>query len=268
MRALILLCTLLCPTALFLQDDTPPPPGALVVVGGGGTPEAVLIEGLGLTGKADPVVVILPQASEAEDRGKASAEMFRQLGVKTVELLDPLDEGSAQHIARADFIWFPGGDQDRLFQNLNAAGLVRPIQDRNRAGAVVGGTSAGAAIMSLVMISGPPEPRALLGMAMKPLRGLGLWPSVIVDQHFVERDRYGRLLTAVLDHPRQVGIGISEGTACIVQGSRFEVRGKGQVLVVDARKAEVPRFKEGEMQHATGLSMQVLRAGDSIDLAE
>ena len=98
---------------------------------------------------------------------------------------------------------------------------------------MVGGTSAGAAIMSRVMISEPPEPRALTGGAMRPFRGLGLWKGVIVDQHFVERDRLARLLTAVLDNPRLVGVGISERTACIVDGEEFCLTGRTAVIQLD-----------------------------------
>jgi cyanophycinase len=253
-------------TGSSAQDDAPTP-GALVVVGGGGTPPEVLIEGLARTGAAKPHVVVLPQASSREDRGVGSAEMFRELGVETVDLIDPLDDTAAARIARADLIWFPGGDQELLSQALHTAKVVQVIHERHRAGAVVGGTSAGAAIMSRVMISGPPEPRALTGGAMRPFRGLGLWKGVIVDQHFVERDRLARLLTAVLDNPRLVGVGISERTACIVDGEQFEVRGEGQVLVWDARGSEIERFKDEELQGARDLRLHVIRPGERFDLA-
>ena len=117
--------------------------------------------------------------------------------------------------------------------------------------------------MSKVMISGAPDPAPLHKGAMSPKRGLGLWPPVIVDQHFTQRDRLSRLLTAVLDHPRYVGIGIAEKTACIVEGDSFRVLGEGHVLVYDARTAKLPKFKEKGQQSGTGIELHLLREGDS-----
>ena len=265
--ALLTLGTGLPLAASFARQDEEPSPGALVVVGGGGTPQEVLIEGLARTGVASPHVVILPQASGREDRGLGSVEMFRELGVESVDLIDPIDETAITRLAQADLVWFPGGDQEKLSIALHTGKLVQTLHERHRAGAVIGGTSAGAAIMSRVMISGSPEPRALVGGAMRPFRGVGLWKGVIVDQHFVERDRLARLMTAVLDNPRLVGVGISERTACIVEGETFEVHGEGQVVVYDARSCEIERFKAEELQRGRDLRLHVVRPGERFDLA-
>ena len=95
--------------------------------------------------------------------------------------------------------------------------------------------------------------------------GLGLWPRAVVDQHFVERSRYNRLLSGVLDHPELLGVGIGERTAVLVRPSGdFRVMGEGNVLVVDARAAEVAEAGElGEPASARGLRVDVLRAGDA-----
>lgn len=271
-RITILALTALCLGAWAIPNQSPPPPdddpqpGALLVVGGGGTPTEVLFEGLALTGSAKPHVVILPQASKLEDRGKGSVKMFADIGVESIDLIDPLDDTAEARIAAADLIWLPGGSQTRLATALSQAKLVNIIHKRRREGAVVGGTSAGAAIMSKVMIAGSPDPSPLRTNALLARRGLGLWPPVIVDQHFTQRDRLARLLTAVLDHPRYVGIGIAEKTACIVEGDSFRVLGEGQVLVYDARTAKIPKFKEKGLQSAMGVQMHLLQAGDSWSL--
>ena len=253
-------------TPVAPEESQDPKPGALVVVGGGGTPDEVLFEALALTGCAKPHVVILPQASGREDRGQGTAEMFARLGATSIDVIDPLDETAEMRVANADLIWFPGGDQNKLSRELSSAKLVNIIHKRRRYGAVVGGTSAGAAIMSNVMIGGPPEPAALLTGAIKPSRGLGLWGPVIVDQHFTQRNRLARLLTAVLDQPRYIGVGISEKTACIVEGDAFRVMGEGHVMVYDARSAKIPKFKEKGLQSGTGIELHLLKEGDTWSL--
>lgn len=271
-RVLLLALAIPCLIALRSTSQAPAPsddnprPGALLVVGGGGTPTEVLFEGLALTGSARPHVVILPQASELETRGQSSVSMFAELGVESIDLIDPLDDTATHRVAAADLIWMPGGSQSRLFTALSKAKLVNIIHKRRREGAVIGGTSAGAAIMSRVMIAGAPEPQALRTGALPAQRGLGLWQPVIVDQHFTQRDRLSRLLTAVLDNPRLVGIGISERTACIVEGDSFRVMGEGHVIIYDARKAVIPKFKEKGLQSGQGIDLHILHEGDSWSL--
>lgn len=124
---------------------------------------------------------------------------------------------------------------------LQDAGVVEAIRARHAQGKTIGGTSAGAAVMSQTMITrsagrrGTPE-------ANVPVtgQGLGLWPAVIVDQHFLKRKRQERLKSAVLTHPTLVGIGIEESTAIFVNGGEFEVVGAGPVTIYDARATTSP----------------------------
>ena len=102
---------------------------------------------------------------------------------------------------------------------------------------------------------------------MTPLaKGLGLWPEVLIDQHFLKRQRDNRLISAVLDQPNLVGVGIDEATAVIVTGSSFEVMGKSSVVVIDARDAKVDKVKAGELATGRGLKLTVLRAGQTYSL--
>ncbi len=237
--------------------------GALVLVGGGGTPPEALIEALALTGKEAPKVLVVPQASDLPDRGKSSVEMWREQGVEA-KLLEPLDRQDAEEmLEEADLIWLSGGSQRNLMRRLAEHQFASKIAFLHGHGTVIGGTSAGAAAMSTVMLSGDPDPRALIAGAAAPYRGLAVWPSAIVDQHFIERDRYGRLLTAVLSKPRMVGVGIAERTAVIVQGDDLRVLGEGQVVIFDARKAKTERVPKGELQSARGVQVHVIAAGET-----
>lgn len=256
----VLWCVVVLLTA-SLGHGAPPAPGALLVVGGGSVPEGARARALALTGAAAPVVAILPQASALEDRGQADVAAWREAGAKEAVLCDPLDDAARRALARADLIWIPGGAQDRLMHALGDAGLVEAIRARRAAGAVVGGTSAGAAVMSARMLTGKAELTSLTSGATELAAGLGLWPEAIVDQHFVARQRNNRLLSAVLDHPDLLGVGIDEGTAVLVGPDTLEVLGAGSVLVYDARGASVAPVAPGARHGATGLTLQVLRAG-------
>jgi cyanophycinase len=257
----------LAPTLDAPAQDTAPRPGLVVAVGGGGTPPEVMAHVAALAGGAAARVLVLPQASAVSD-GTESAAMWREQGAGEATVLSDLAAADARdRIAAAHVIWMPGGAQDRLMERLGENDLVPAIRAAHARGAIVGGTSAGAAVLSRVMISGAPDPRALRSGAMPALDGLGLLPWAIVDQHFVERDRLARLLTAVLDHPSLVGLGISEGTAALVDGLQIEVMGRGEVIVYDARHAAVPKVEAGAHQSASNVTLHVVPRGGKLDLA-
>lgn len=240
-------CLLLAPRSADLPmaraaDDAGAPRGALVIVGGGGTPPVVLARALALAGGDSARVVVLPQASQRPETGPEAVAMFQEAGAKNVAWLplsaeDDIDDEA--ELRSAALIWFPGGDQSRLMKALRDANLVETIVKRYRAGAVVGGTSAGAAVMSDQMIVGGAELKAIHRAGTPLGAGLGLWPGVIVDQHFHRRQRFNRLLSAVLDQPALVGVGIDERTAVIVRGGECEVLGDNSVMVIDGRGAEI-----------------------------
>jgi cyanophycinase len=231
-RTLLLTC--LCASLPAQAEDTPPK-GHLVVVGGGNVEDAVLKRALELAGGAQASIVILPQASELPESGEKSAEMWRSLGATSITVASDLrDAHTRDALAKAAFIWMPGGQQTRLMQELEGAEIPAILRARYKAGAVIGGTSAGAAVMSALMITGETDLESITPEATKVAAGLGLWPEVIVDQHFLKRQRFNRLLAAVLDHPDKIGVGIDEGAAVFVSRDGWEVRG-GKVLVIDAR---------------------------------
>ncbi|HEY1375688.1 MAG TPA: cyanophycinase [Gemmataceae bacterium] len=254
--------------ALALAAD-PSPPGHLVVVGGGTIGPAIAARTLELAGGPAAKVLIVPHASSSPDAGPESAAAWRERGANDVTVLDLADPAAARKaIAAADLIWLGGGDQNRLTAALQKADCATAIRDRYRKGATVGGTSAGAAAQSGVMITGEAPLNAVRRGAAVTAEGLDLWPGVIVDQHFVRRQRFNRLLAAVLDRPKLVGVGIDEGTAAVVTGTKFAVIGAGQVLVIDARKATVPAGKKDELGAANGVALHVLTAGMTFNLGQ
>ena len=244
-----------------------PKQGHLLVVGGNGTTDEIVSRAVVTAGGRDGLVVVFPQASEVETTGAESAAMWTKAGLGRALLPDPGDvEGTLDAIGKATFIWFPGGDQERLMKAIGHSGIPEAIRARYHGGALVGGTSAGAAVMSRLMITGDADLTSITAGRTVTAQGLGLWPEVIVDQHFLKRQRNNRLISVVLDHPDLVGVGIDETTAVFVTGQSFEVLGRNSVVVLDARKARVEAVPKGELAAGRGLKLAVLRAGMKYDL--
>jgi len=238
------------------------PAGKLVVVGGGGVPDAVLKRTLDMAGGAAARVVVFPQASELPETGDVNVKMWKDIGATDVRWLPVTDLPAARKaVEAATLIWFPGGDQAKLTAALMGTGIPEIIQRRYEAGAIVSGTSAGAAVMSSIMLTGDADLQSVTVGATKTIPGFGFWPGVIVDQHFLKRQREARLLSLVLEHPDLIGVGIDEKTAVIVSGRRFEVVGASTVLVMDARKAVIDKRAPGQLSAAGGVTLHVLTAG-------
>jgi cyanophycinase len=251
---MIALCAVPClggPTLPATGNE--PPRGALVIVGGGRTPQAAIARGLELAGGPKAHVVVITFAYP-NATGRASASMWQQAGAENVAILtvDDMRSTALAEVRKADVIWFLGGSQVRLMHWLGRLDLIDAVRQRFQAGAVIGGTSAGAAVMSAVMLTGAGD------LAHAEADGLGLWANVIVDQHYLRRHRQARLEGAVLRHPDLVGIGIDEGTAVILRGEgrHFDVLGASQVEVVVRKGA----------QNGTEVTTRRLHAGEAFDL--
>jgi cyanophycinase len=241
--------------------------GHILAVGGGGTPDDVLAAALELAGGPAAKVVILPWASGLETAGESSIPMWEGAGAADVTNI-PFDRiaTALPRIETADLIWMPGGSQGRFMERIAGTGIARAIKDRYQAGAVVGGTSAGAAVQSRYMITGDADLEHILAGRTEVATGLDLWPDAIIDQHFLARQRMTRLISAVLDRPGMVGIGIDERTAVLRTGDSIEVYGEGNALIFDARGVTVLPTPELEEMAATGLRLHVLRKGMTWDI--
>ena len=259
--ALCLCLLVLTATSVFAQ-----PRGALVIVGGGGTTDQIVARTLELAGGKNAVVVVLPQSSAVADAGDSSVKMWLDAGAKEAKKVAFTDPDAKAWLEHATLIWMPGGDQNRFMKAIDGTGLDEVIRSAYQKGAVVGGTSAGAAVLSEKMITGDAELTSLASGKTVLAKGLGLWPGGIVDQHFLKRQRNNRLLSAVLDNPGMVGVGIDEATAVILRNARLEAVGRSAVVIFDARKAKVTKVAAGEPVAATEVKLSVLREGMTYDL--
>jgi cyanophycinase len=240
-------------------SPVPPPRGHLLIVGGGTQPPELVarfVELAGGPGRAR--IAVVPMASEAaEESGGEKAADLRRLGadafVLNLSRAQALTDSAARLLDGATGVWFSGGDQSRLTAVLAGTPTLDAIRARWRAGAVVAGTSAGAAVMSDSMLTGnqvragtdtvgyygDEYPDVRRG-AIQVVAGLGFLPGTLVDQHFIRRERHNRLLAAVLERPTLLGVGIDESTALEVRpDGRWTVRGASAVFVYDARDARV-----------------------------
>lgn len=240
-----------------------------MAVGGGDTNDAIIARTLELAGGRSAVVVVLPQSSALPDAGDSAVETWKKAGARDVRKVSFDDRDAARRaIESATLIWMPGGDQNRFMSAIAGTGLDDLIRARHAAGVTVGGTSAGAAILSRVMLTGDADLKSVDTGTTVTAPGLGLWPDVIVDQHFLKRQRESRLISVVLDHPSLVGVGIDEGTAVVVRGTEIEVVGKSAVIVIDPRGAKVAPSASSPVAAGTGLTFHVLRSGMTLDLAQ
>jgi len=256
-------------SAAVTAKAQPRPKGHLVVVGGGGVPDVIMKRALELAGGPAAPMVIFPQASELTDTGDVAVDMWKKAGATNVRWMPLTDAQAArQAVESAAFIWFPGGDQAKLMKAFEGTGVPEVIARRYRDGAVVGGTSAGAAVMSAIMLTGDADLQSITVGATKTAPGLGLWPEVIVDQHHLKRQRQSRLISLVLDHPTLVGVGIDERTAAVVSGPRFEVIGESSVLVIDARRAKVEPRAPGTLSAARDITVHVLTSGMGMEIRD
>ena len=258
--------------------------GSLFIVGGGGqTPEMVerFVELAGGRGKARIVVIPLASSDPAE-AGQGKADDLKALGAEVTVLVvsrqEAMSDTTASRLSDATGVWFTGGDQVRLTDILLGTPTLVAIRNRYASGAVLGGTSAGAAIMSDSMITGnqyrlPPDTNGYYGdefpqIARKSIEivpGFGFLPGTIVDQHFIARERHNRLLSAVLERPGMIGVGIDESTALEVEpDGTWRVVGAGSVVIYDARRAQITP-PGAPLLGATGIQTHILPSGSHYD---
>jgi cyanophycinase len=222
-------------------------------------------------------IAILPTASTIPvERAAFYGQVFAHLGAGEaypVPILTRRDAQAAAHtesIGSATGVFITGGDQSRLVNVLSETRAFEAIRDRLLGGAVVAGTSAGASAFSATMIVGGQTGLQLRKNAVKLAPGLGVITRLIIDQHFSQRQRLGRLLTAVALEPERLGVGIDEDTAIVYYGNgQIEVIGKGQVFILDGSKAVTRGLEKHPATRPFTLSdvvLHVLTAGDTFDV--
>ncbi|HET9022520.1 MAG TPA: cyanophycinase [Ornithinibacter sp.] len=239
---------------------------------------ALLRQFVRLAGGRRSRLVLVPTASSFQDEVIASyTEVLDRLGAARVDVVNPAsreeahDHRSISLVDDATGIFISGGSQLRLSQLIPGTPLGDALHRAHDRGAVVAGTSAGASIMSDFMISMGEEGVTPRQRASQLSAGLGLLPGVVVDQHFDQRSRYGRLLSVIAPSPHLLGIGIDEDTAIVVSDRReFTVRGAGAVFVLDCRGArtDAPDARAGAPVLVSGATVHTLPAGATFDLGE
>jgi cyanophycinase len=253
--------------------------GVLVIIGGHEQKkgERTILREVARWLKGGKLVVATIASHEPQGYFESYQQGFEGLGVG--ELTEVYVEDRAQAcdpdklraFDDAAGVFFTGGDQLRITSQIGSTPLERRIREIYARRGVVAGTSAGASVMpETMLVRGSGRESYRLGdLDMAP--GLGLIGGVIVDQHFAERGRIGRLLGAVAKNPRLLGIGIDEDTAIVVKGERFDVIGNGAVYVVDGAGVTHSNIAEqcpNRTLSITDLRMHVLASGDKFDLGK
>ncbi|MBD0401517.1 cyanophycinase [Flammeovirga sp. EKP202] len=263
--------------ALLLLSASVLAQGKLFIIGGGKRPpaliqrladEADLKEGYG--------VVLAMSSIEPDTSSYYGIKQFKELGFINVQSMyytfENMPSATAlDSLRNAKLIYITGGDQNRFMKRIEGTGIYKAIHDCFENGGMIAGTSAGAAVMSHVMITGDeknyPEyddtGRTIESNNLIYSTGLGMLKSVIIDQHFIQRSRYNRLFSAVIEHPELKGIGIDESTAILVENNTAEVVGESQVILV-----EKPQHINTDKTKISTRKMNVsiLRSGDKIKL--
>ncbi|OYT17724.1 MAG: cyanophycinase [Bacteroidetes bacterium 4572_77] len=255
--------------------------GKLFVIGGGKRPVSLIDSLLTISEiKDDELLLILPFASvNPKLLGQSAKKQFSDLGIKNIvvsELPDSLGDNSSiiEAINKSKLIYITGGDQNRFMELINKTGISTAINNAYYRGATISGTSAGAALMSLNMISGNEfkhpkytgEYRSIEAQNIEIVTGLGLLKNSIIDQHFVKRMRMNRLITIAIEHPHKTCIGIDESTAILIDNGFVKVYGLSQVIVLN-NKGKTNVAKNG-LLNANNLHLQVLTVGESFSINE
>lgn len=255
------------PAPAFSLRSGAPGRGHLVIIGGGERPLVVMRRIVDLAGGASARIVVVPTASDAPlEVGALQAQEFLALGVAEAGVLSCRRQ-DADHpqnlalLARATGVFFSGGDQRKLTATFLGTRMLDAIRALYERGGVVAGTSAGAAVMSRIMITGDEHPIGAEPAASPTSRhihtapGFGFIDRAIIDQHFLKRSRQYRLRSLVARHPELLGIGIDEATAIVVApDDTFTTLGDSHVLVFDAPRIPTP---------TTDVRIETLVAGQS-----
>lgn len=279
MRTILVLLAMVFPfLACLLAQDAPK--GSLIIIGGGNRGTEVMKPFIQLAGGEKSKIAFFPMASVYGDTmAQERIADMKSFGAGSVlHLYITREQANSDSILAllddVTGVYFGGGDQSKLTAVLKGTRTEKRLHELYRKGAVLGGTSAGAAVMSAIMLTGD-EKRPTRDSSFNKIEvdniittsGFGFIDDAIVDQHFLIRRRSNRLISVILEHPDKVGIGIDEATAIWVKPDHtFEVLGRSVVLVFDATRSEVQRDPKGYGVRASDIRMSVLRSGSVYDL--
>ena len=250
-----------------------------IAIGGGQLTKAEsVIERMleSLKAKRDPRIVVLTVATNEPDAAVDKYNsLFRARGIKHVDSIDvserkhALSKRAIAKVERADAMFFTGGDQLNITTLLGGSPLGDAIRNKVRGGTIVAGTSAGAAMMSKWMIiSGASDKGPKVG-GVDIAPGMDLFDGMIIDTHFSERGRHGRLIAAIAHFPQAIGVGLDDNNAIFVKGSKLRIVGNGTVTIMDGSSVtinDLPYRGEGEKLGIAGVTVDVLPEGYQYDI--
>jgi cyanophycinase len=253
--------------------------GWIIPIGGAEEKEnspAILKRFVQLAGGHSADIVIIPTASQLRDTGARYERIFTELGAERATAIDfdtrrdAEESGRIERLKQASGIFFTGGNQLRLTTLLGGTSVAKAVRAANAAGVPVAGTSAGAAFIAEHMIAFGDEGSTPVAGSVRLAPGLGLTNRFLIDQHFRQRDRLGRLLTALAYNPFAVGIGLDEDTAAfIAPDNTVHVEGSGGITVVDAAEvafSSMAEIEEGQAVCLLGVKLHVLTRGATFNL--
>jgi cyanophycinase len=258
------------------------PKGKLIIIGGhenrDGDPKILQEVAKEATRKKGGLIIVTVATQLPEEISQEYTEIFKKLGVKKIDVLDIREREQAkepeyiQRLDEAAVVFFSGGDQLRLTSQIGDSLVFQRMREMFEKGYTLVGTSAGAAAMSETMLIGGPSDKSSEISTLSMAPGLGLIKDIVFDTHFAERGRMGRLLGVVAQNPRNLGIGIDEDTAIVVEGEeQFRVIGSGGVYVVDGADVSYSSLSEKHSQGIISIydvKLHVLREGDRFNLIE
>ncbi|MTI20872.1 cyanophycinase [Fulvivirga sp. RKSG066] len=250
--------------------------GKLFIIGGGKRPQPMIERLVQEAGIAQGGYgIILPMSSSEPDSSAWYArQQFLAIDIENVTGMnfnkgDKPTSAQLDSIKNAQLIYISGGDQNKFMDIIQDTGIKEAIHQAYKNGSIIAGTSAGAAVMSKKMITGNELKHPDYSSTFRNIEadnieiaeGLGLVTGIIIDQHFVKRSRYNRLLSAAIEYPDHTGIGVDESTAVIYDGVNFEVVGNSQVVVF--RNPKNSLTKSDDLLGARNLSIDIFLPGDT-----
>ena len=252
--------------------------GELVIIGAHEDKECcrTMLGEVAARAKSGMLLVMTLTSEEGMAQWKSYQRAFSDLGVKKVEHfeLDSRPDSDVQRrmalVERASLYFFAGGDQLRITSKFGGTEFCEVLRKRHTAGAAIAGTSSGASVLSETMlVSGPGDDSHRVGDTLRMAPGIGLLDGIIIDQHFAERGRLGRLIGAVTQNPRLLGMGVDENTAVVMHKTEFVVTGAGAVYMVDASHMNYSNVSESKPDvtlAAHNIKLDLLGDGDTYDL--
>lgn len=254
-------------------------PGKLIIIGGKEDKDNEreilyhVADGVG-SGK---LCIVTVASTVGDELWEVYRNAFKHLGVKKLSHLDvvhrteSLDMRAFNAVKDADAIFFTGGDQLKITSELGGTKVLERIIEIHKHGGIIAGTSAGASVMGeTMMVAGKSDASFRIGSGLKMSPGLGLASCMLIDQHFAERGRIGRLIGATAHNPKFLGIGIDENTAIILEDKvKFDIIGSGAVYVLDAHEANGSNLSEADEDSALSIfnvRLHLLVKGDSFDV--